>query len=91
MNSRARIIVSGHVQGVGYRYFVRQRAAQLRLTGWVRNLPGREVEIAAEGPRAMIEALVRELPVGNSMASVSNIDVHWEHCTGEFSTFSITF
>lgn len=91
MNARAHIIVSGHVQGVGYRYFVRQAAARLRLTGWVKNLPAREVEIVAEGPRGMVQELIDELPVGNSLASVHSINTNWEAYTGEFSGFSITF
>ncbi|MBN2416605.1 acylphosphatase [bacterium] len=91
MHTRAHIIVSGHVHGVGYRYFVRQAAAALHLTGWVRNLPGREVEIVAEGPRGMIQELIDELPVGNSMASVRAVTTRWEAYTGEFSGFTITF
>ena len=47
----ARILISGRVQGVGYRYFARLRAEIHRITGNVRNLPDGSVEVVAEGSR----------------------------------------
>src|SRR3982751_2540845 len=46
-----RVLVSGRVQGVGFRDFTLRKAQQLRLAGWVRNLPSGEVEAYAEGAR----------------------------------------
>ena len=46
---RVSVIVSGRVQGVGFRYFVEDIAADMKITGWVRNLPDGTVEIDAEG------------------------------------------
>ncbi|MBE7520218.1 MAG: acylphosphatase [Thermoflexaceae bacterium] len=69
---RRRIIVSGRVQGVGFRWFVRDVADELGLAGWVRNLPdGRTVEVLAEGPAAQLERLmeaVRRGPPGSYVA-----------------------
>lgn len=90
MMSRAHIIVTGRVQGVSYRYFVRQTARRLGLTGRVKNLPDGRVEILLEGNRERIEDLIRELPEGNSLASVRHINTEWETCTGEFNDFYIT-
>lgn len=51
-------IVSGHVQGVGFRMFVRAQAQSLGLSGWVRNQEdGRSVELVAEGPRDRLDRL----------------------------------
>jgi acylphosphatase len=65
--------ISGRVQGVGFRWFVRERARALGLAGWVRNLPGGEVEVAASGSdealRAL-EALVSEGPPAAHVAKV---------------------
>lgn len=91
MEILAHIIVSGMVQGVGYRYFVLRAARNLKLTGWVRNLYTGEVEIEVEGPRGPIESLLRELRTGNPHAAVRNIDVAWEPWTGKYERFDIAF
>jgi acylphosphatase len=62
---RLRGTVAGRVQGVGFRAFVRHHAQRLGLDGWVRNLPGREVELDAAGPApalAKLEHLVKKGP-----------------------------
>jgi len=91
MDAHAHIIVSGMVQGVGYRYFVIRTARKLDLTGWVKNLPNGEVEIEAEGAKGNIESLIKELPVGNPSAVVRNVDVNWSKPTGKYSDFDVVF
>jgi len=91
MYVRAYIIVSGMVQGVGYRYFVLKVAHRMELTGWVKNLPNGDVEIDVEGPRGLIESFIRELRVGNAWATVRNIDVGWDKYTGKYTGFDIAF
>ena len=54
----AQLLISGIVQGVGYRYWTTRTAARLGLAGWVRNLYDDRVEIFAEGPAPALEALV---------------------------------
>lgn len=49
--------VSGHVQGVGFRYTTRGLAQELGLVGWVRNLPNGAVEVWAQGPMEAIDRL----------------------------------
>jgi acylphosphatase len=79
---RYHIIVSGRVQGVGYRYFTRDAAQSLGLSGWVRNMNGGGVEIEAEGDRADIDRLVEELRRGPPLSRVSGVEVQGMAATG---------
>jgi len=91
MDTRVHIIVSGMVQGVGYRFFVQRHARHLGLGGWVKNLPSGEVEIMAEGNRSRIEILIKSLRTGNPYATVRNLQVNWEDFQNQFTGFDITF
>ena len=62
--------ISGRVQGVGFRWFVREEARRLGLAGWVRNLPTGEVELVAEGSPSAIEAFARTIGKGPPGARV---------------------
>jgi acylphosphatase len=62
--------VAGRVQGVGFRWFVREEARRLGLAGWVRNLPSGEVEVLADGDTAAIESLAEALSKGPPGARV---------------------
>jgi acylphosphatase len=89
MKSSAHIVVSGMVQGVGFRYFVEHYARQLGVTGWVRNLPNGDVEIEAEGDREAVESLIVYARRGPRSAVVSNIDIKWKEPVGQFTDFEI--
>ena len=62
--ARLHATVHGHVQGVGFRYFVRDQAQRLALRGWVRNCDNGDVELEAEGPRPQLERLLRAVQRG---------------------------
>ena len=66
--------VRGRVQGVGFRWFAREEARRLGLSGWVTNLPGGEVEVAAGGEVSSLQRLRRALAVGPAGADVSDVD-----------------
>src|SRR5260370_40038655 len=55
--ARIRLIISGRVQGVGFRFSAYDEAIALAVAGFVRNLPGGEVEVIAEGPREVLKML----------------------------------
>jgi DNA ligase D-like protein (predicted 3'-phosphoesterase) len=76
-----RIVVSGRVQGVGFRDATRSVARELGLQGWVRNADDATVAVHAEGPSAAVEKLVaflREGPPGAAVADVTVVDVRAE-------------
>lgn len=72
--TRLHVLVRGRVQGVGFRWFVRERASALGVIGWVRNRPDGAVEIAAEGTPDAIGRLRRLVERGPDGAVVSAID-----------------
>jgi len=89
--TRLHVFVSGKVQGVSYRGFVRRAAHDLGLTGWVRNLYDSRVEVLAEGERASLETLLARLAEGPPAARVEDIDIRWKDGTGEFHEFRIAW
>jgi acylphosphatase len=68
-------IIRGRVQGVGFRYFARQRADAHRVSGFVRNLPDGSVEVHAEGGTEALAAFEGELRRGPSFGRVEAADV----------------
>lgn len=86
---RAHLLVSGLVQGVGYRYYTVLQAKRHQLTGWVKNLYSGEVEIVAEGEQGLITDFIKELRLGPRAAEVTDVAVTWLAATNEFPTFTI--
>lgn len=69
-----RYVVSGRVQGVGYRYFALKCAEQLGVAGFVRNTPDGSVEVIAEGSDELLAQLEGRLKEGPSFARVENVE-----------------
>jgi len=88
---RARIFISGRVQGVLFRDFTQKRASSLGVTGWVKNLPDGRVEVLAEGEKDKINRLIEKLRQGPRMARVEDLDVKWKEYKGDYSGFQITW
>jgi acylphosphatase len=86
---RLQATVTGRVQGVGYRYFVRDRAQTLELRGYVCNLEGGGVEVVAEGPEEDLHQLVEALQKGPSAAQVKYVHTSWGKPRGEPLRFYI--
>jgi acylphosphatase len=70
---RVRLLVSGRVQGVGFRWFVREAARQHRLAGWVRNRPDGSVELEASGVDTAVHGFVEAIREGPPGARVDDI------------------
>lgn len=86
----AEIIVSGHVQGVGFRFFCHRLASSLNIKGWVKNNYDGSVVVRAEGDRSQIEEMIGSLKVGPRAAVVKDIKVRWLPFSGAFKDFEIT-
>ena len=89
MKGRARVVVCGRVQGVGFRQQAAGEAERLRVGGWVRNLPDGRVEVLAEGDQEAVEALVAWCKRGPRQARVEEAKISWEPHRGEFAAFRI--
>lgn len=73
MKKTLRIIVKGRVQGVGYRWFARQAARELGLTGFVRNLINGDVEVVAQGEEEVLNHFIQQLSQGPAFAYVTEV------------------
>jgi len=88
-HSRLHVLLEGRVQGVGFRYFVQDKALGLQLTGWVRNRWDGSVEVVAEGERSQLESLLTALRRGPRGALVSGLKPEWLPASEEFKGFHI--
>lgn len=86
---RAYILVSGLVQGVGFRYFIYRKATELGLKGYVKNLFDGNVEIVVEGDKGKILVLIDYAKIGPRAAHVKDVRVQWEEEKNEFDNFQI--
>ena len=71
------IIITGFVQGVGYRQFVRQQARKLGVVGWVQNIPDGNVEAKVFGPSDTIKELIEKCKKGPFLSEVKDVSVEW--------------
>jgi len=88
---RAEILVSGLVQGVGFRYFVVRNAQELGITGYTKNLFTGEVLTVAEGEKHLIENLFDLLKVGPSYSDVRSANIIWQKNKNEFKNFEVRY
>jgi acylphosphatase len=87
----AHLIISGMVQGVGYRWFVMRKAKEFDLKGYVRNLYDGDVEVEAEGYQSMIVDFANELKIGSRSAHVTDINIEWGEYENKYRGFEIRF
>lgn len=74
----ARVFISGFVQGVGFRQFIKHNAQKLNLKGWARNLPDNRVEAVFVGQKEKIEEIINLCRNGPFLSEVKNVEVLWE-------------
>jgi acylphosphatase len=86
---RLHAVIDGRVQGVGFRFFVIERALPLKITGWVRNTAEGQVEVLAEGEEQNLKHLLDALRTGPRAAYVTNVNVDWQTANGEFARFDV--
>jgi len=90
-HARARLLISGLVQGVCFRAETVNEARRRGLSGWVRNLPGGRVEAVAEGPRGAVEQLVQWCRHGPPVARVTQVEVDWGTPAGNCDGFTVRY
>jgi acylphosphatase len=84
-------LVSGIVQGVGFRAFTKSVARRLGLKGFVRNLPDGRVEVYAEGPEESVETLIDELRKGPPLSRVDKVEYEYVEPRGYYEDFTIAY
>lgn len=86
---RLHILYTGRVQGVGFRYTVKNVALGFEVSGTVRNLPDGRVELLAEGESAELEAFRRAIQDSEVGGMIRQEDLNWSDATGAFRGFEI--
>ena len=91
MLRQVHIYVTGYVQGVGYRQFVKHHARKQTVTGWVRNLPDGRVEIVLQGKSPSVEILLDIYRKGPMLAEVEDLIIQHEPVTSLHHDFVILY
>ena len=89
MGARMHVFYEGRVQGVGFRWTVKQLALEFDVTGWVKNLSDGRVELRAEGDRDELEAFQGAIPQAGLRRFIRQATIDWSEGTGEFRGFEI--
>jgi acylphosphatase len=84
-----RFLISGEVQGVGFRYFAQRSSARHQVRGFVKNLPDGRVEVWAEGPAKAVNEFRMDMAAGPAYSNVKGIEELVVEPTGKYSTFRI--
>ena len=81
------LLISGFVQGVGFRGFVERKAKELGITGWTKNLSDNRVEVVAQGSEGVLEKFVNICEKGPFLADVQNVAIEWQEPSENFIEF----
>ena len=85
----AHILISGFVQGIGFRNFVKKHARSLKLTGSVKNTSDGRVEAVFVGPKQKIDEMILLCKKGPILAQVKDFRTTWQDSDEDFSSFDI--
>lgn len=86
---QCRILILGFVQGVGFRHFIRSKANELRLKGFVQNLPDGSVEAVFQGDKSSIDKIIEQCKKGPFLSEVEGVEVKWESMVDNFKDFMV--
>jgi len=84
-----KFLISGQVQGVGFRYFAQRSAARHQVKGYVQNLPDGRVEVLAEGGIKAVTNFHQDLAAGPTNSYVSHVEEIVLEPTGQYPAFRI--
>jgi len=88
--TRARVIISGRVQGVFFRVETQRAAERIGVKGWVRNQPDGTVAAVFEGSKQNVDRAIQWCWQGSPMSAVTDVAVQWEPPSGQYDAFDIT-
>ncbi len=91
MPSALKVVLTGRVQGVGFREFVQRNGQALRLSGYVTNLPDGSLEVYGEGDAGALRSLLRMLQAGPSLAEIADVKEEWVAPMGQVRGFEVRF
>lgn len=86
---KAQVFISGFVQGVGFRQFVKKSAEETQVKGWVRNLEDGRVEAVLQGEIEDIEKMILLCRKGPFLAEIKSVDVIWGESIEKLDVFEI--
>jgi acylphosphatase len=89
MKTRVHVVISGQVQGVWYRASTKEKAEELGLTGWVKNIAHGNVEAVFEGDESTVNEMIAWCRKGPPLAQVINVKVTRQRFGGEFVEFTV--
>ncbi len=89
MRVARKYLISGEVQGVGYRFFAQRAAARHQVAGYVRNLADGRVEVLAEGTPESVEGFKHDIAAGPQHSRVEQVEEVSVEPTGRYPTFRI--
>jgi acylphosphatase len=88
-STRMRVIFSGRVQGVGFRYLVAERVASFTVTGIVRNLLNGDVELIAEGEKEDLVEILHQIKNSRLKRNIFKERIEWKPAQGNYQRFGI--
>jgi acylphosphatase len=89
--SAVHVVAHGRVQGVGFRFFVREKASLFGLNGWVKNRSDGTVELYVEGEDGDVRDFITDVEKGPVFGNVSEMTVEWTTPENRFTEFNIKF
>jgi acylphosphatase len=87
----ALVRVYGRVQGVGFRFFVREQANRMGIKGWVRNMADGGVEMFAQGDRESLDIFLERVKKGPAFGHVEKFNIDWITSEKKYDEFTIKF
>jgi acylphosphatase len=88
---RKHLYISGHVQGVGFRWYTNQQANNLEITGWVKNLNDGRVEAVLVGDKLKVNKMIDLIKQGSPLSEVEDLEIIDEEFQDEFSKFKVKY
>lgn len=86
---RAKVVISGKVQGVWFRQSTKDEADKLGVMGWCRNCPDGSVEAVFQGEKEAVQSIIDWCHEGPKMARVNQVNVEWQKAEDDLDGFKI--